>query len=194
VPTVLGTNADETGRDVPLTFSETEYQLVLASAFPNPVVRAQVANLYSSTTFGSPRRAYVALTSDVKFTCPARTVARALASTQTEPVYRYFFTEVPDAPASSVFGAFHGLELLYLFDVLDIEGNSPTAAERSLSASMQAYWAGLATNGIPAAAGAPAWTPYDAGRDNHLVLDAAALAMGDGVVTSRCDFWSSFGA
>jgi para-nitrobenzyl esterase len=193
VPTVLGTNADETGRDVPLTFSETEYQLVLASAFPNPVLRAQVANLYSSNTFGSPRRAYVALTSDVKFTCPARTIARALANTQTEPVYRYFFTEVPDAPASSIFGAVHGLELLYLFDVLDIQGNSPTAAERSLSASMQAYWSGLATNGTPTAAGAPAWTPYDVSRDNHLVLDATALAMGDGVNTSRCDFWSGLG-
>jgi para-nitrobenzyl esterase len=193
VPTVLGTNADETGRDVPLAFSETEYQLVLASLFPNPVLRAQVADLYSSATFGSPRRAYVALTSEAKFTCPARTIARALANTQTEPVYRYFFTEVPDAPASSVFGAVHGLELLYLFGVLDIQGYVPTAAERSLSATMQAYWGALATNGTPTATGAPVWTPYDAGRDNHLVLDATALAMDEGVNTARCDFWSSFG-
>jgi para-nitrobenzyl esterase len=108
-------------------------------------------------------------------------------------VYRYFFTEVPDAPASSIFGAVHGLELLYLFGVLDIQGNVPTAAERSLSATMQAYWAGLATNGTPTATGAPAWTPYDAGRDNHLVLDATALAMDEGVNTARCDFWSGFG-
>ncbi len=193
LPVVIGTNADETGRDVPLAFSEAQYQLVLASTFPNPVVRAQVGNLYSSAAFGSARRAYVALTSDLKFTCPARTIARALVNAQAEPVYRYFFTEVPDAPSSSAFGAVHGLELLYVFGVLDIQGYSPTAAERALSTAMQAYWGGLAANGAPSAAGAPAWTPYDTGRDNHLVLDAVALSIGEGVVTARCDFWSTFG-
>jgi para-nitrobenzyl esterase len=193
VPTVIGTNADETGRDVPLTFSEAQYQLILASTFPNPVVRAQVANVYSSTTFGSARLAYVALTSDVKFTCPARTIARALTNAQTEPVYRYFFTEVPDAPTSSVYGAVHGLELLYVFGVIDIQGYSPTAAERMLSTSMQAYWGSMAATGTPNPAGAPAWTPYDPNRDNHLVLDSAALAMGEEVNTARCDFWATFG-
>jgi para-nitrobenzyl esterase len=193
VPTVIGANADETGRDVPLTFSEAQYQAILASTFPNPVVRTQVSNLYSSAAFGSARRAYVALTSDLKFICPSRTIARALANTQTEPVYRYFFTEIPDAPTSSIYGAVHGLELLYVFGVLDIQGYSPTAAERSLSAAMQSYWGSFAANGTPSAVGAPAWTSYDAGRDNHLVLDAAALAIGEGVNTPRCDFWSTFG-
>ncbi|MGB7739906.1 MAG: carboxylesterase family protein, partial [Steroidobacteraceae bacterium] len=193
VPVVIGTNADETGRDVPLTFNEAQYQLVLASTFPNPVVRTQVENLYSSAKFGSARRAYVALTSDLKFICPSRSIARALADSQTEPVYRYFFTEVPDAPASSVYGAVHGLELLYVFGVLDIQGYSPTTAERALSTSMQGYWGSLAASGTPSAAGAPTWTPYDANLDNHLVLDSAALAMGEGVNTARCDFWATFG-
>ena len=193
VPTVIGSNADETGRDVPLTFSEAQYQLILASTFPNAVVRAQVADQYSSAAFGSPRRAYVALTSDLKFICPSRTIARALTNAQTEPVYRYFFTEVPDAPTSSVYGAVHGLELLYVFGVLDIQGYTPTPAERSLSTAMQSYWGSFGANGTPGAVGAPAWTSYDAGRDNHLVLNAAALAMGEGVVINRCDFWSSFG-
>jgi para-nitrobenzyl esterase len=193
VPTVIGSNADETGRDVPLTFSEEQYQLLLASTFANPVVRAQVATLYSSAAFGSARRAYVALTSDIKFICPSRTIARALVSAQSEPVYRYFFTEVPDAPTSSVYGAVHGLELLYVFGVLDIQGYTPTTAERALSTAMQSYWGGLSARGTPSASGAPAWTPYDPNRDNHLVLDAAVLAMGEGVITDRCDFWSTFG-
>jgi len=193
VPTIIGANADETGRDVPLTFSEAQYQLILASTFPNAVVRAQVADQYSSAAFGSPRRAYVALTSDLKFICPSRSIARALTTAQTEPVYRYFFTEVPDAPTSSVYGAVHGLDLLYVYGVLDIQGYLPTAAERTLSTTMQAYWGSFAASGTPSAVGAPAWTSYDAGRDNHLVLDAAALAMGEGVNTSRCDFWSAFG-
>ena len=193
VPVTIGTNADETGRDVPLAFSEAQYQLILASTFPNAVVRDRVANLYSSATFGSARRAYVALTSDLKFTCPARTIARALASAQTEPVYRYFFTEVPDTPASELYGAVHGLELLYVFDVLDIQGYSPTVAERTLSRSMQEYWGSFAASGMPSAAGAPVWTQYDPSSDNYLDLDDAALAMNDGVITGRCDFWATLG-
>jgi para-nitrobenzyl esterase len=193
VPVVIGSNADETGRDVPLTFSDAQYQAILTTTFANPVVRAQVANLYSAATFGSARRAYVALTSDLKFICPSRTIARTLANAQGEPVYRYFFTEVPDAPAAAVYGAVHGLELLYVFGVLDIQGYVPTAAERALSSAMQGYWGSFAATGTPSATGAPMWTRYETASDNHLVLDSAALAMGNGVNTARCDFWSGLG-
>jgi carboxylesterase type B len=58
---------------------------------------------------------------------------------------------------------------------------------------MQGYWSNLATSGVPSATGAPVWTRYEAGRDNHLILDSAGLAMGDGVNTARCDFWSALG-
>lgn len=193
VPVVIGANADETGQAVPLAFSDAQYQLFLASTFQNPAVRGMVAEFYSAAKFGSARKAYVALTSDVKFICPSRTIARALAAAQSEPVYRYFFTEVPDAPSSSLYGAFHGLELLYVFGKLDIRGYVPSTAERSLSTALQQYWSGLATNGVPTATGAPAWTSYDSGRDNHLVLNATGLAMADGVNTQRCDFWAALG-
>jgi para-nitrobenzyl esterase len=193
VPTVIGSNADETGQEIPLTFTDIQYQAFLASTFQTPDVRAQVANIYSAANFGSARKAYVALTSDLKFICPSRTIARTLAGAQSEPVYRYFFTEVPDAPTSGAYGAFHGLELLFVFGVLDVRGYVPTAAEKALSAAMQRYWGSLAANGVPIAAGAPTWTPYDAGRDNHLVLDSAALAIADGVNTARCDFWGQLG-
>lgn len=193
VPVVIGTNADETGRDVPLVFSDAQFQVVLTGAFPNPLVRAQVASLYSAANFGTARRAYVALTSDLKFICPSRTIARALVASQSEPVYRYFFAEVPDSANSGAYGAVHGLELLYLFGVLDIRGYTPTPAERSLSTSMQMYWGSFAAAGVPDAAGAAAWTRYETVRDNYLLLDSAALAMGEGVNTNRCDFWATFG-
>lgn len=193
VPVIVGANADETGQEAPLAFTEAQYQLFLAGAFPNALVRAAVADLYSSASFGSARKAYVALTSDLKFICPSRTIARALQSAQSEPVYRYFFTEVPDAPSSALFGAFHGLELLYLFGILDVRGYTATAAELALSATMQEYWGGLATEGVPTASAGPAWVAFDPGRDNHLVLDATALRLGEGVNTERCDFWENLG-
>ncbi|MFO1405906.1 MAG: carboxylesterase family protein [Steroidobacteraceae bacterium] len=193
VPVVIGTNADETGLEVPLGFNDADYFAFLDATFVNPDVRAQVGNIYSAANFGTSRAAYVALTSDAKFTCQARKIARALVASQSEPVFRYFFTEVPDAPNAPLFGAFHGLELLYLFGVMNVRGYTPTAAETALSSQMQHYWAGLAANGAPSAAGAPAWTAYDPLRDNHLRLDSAALAMADGVNAARCDFWDSLG-
>jgi len=193
VPVVIGTNADETGQDVPLTFSDAQYQAFLATTFQTPAVRAAVADLYSAASFGSSRKAYVALTSDLKFICPARTTARALAAAQSEPVFRYFFTEVPDAPTSAVYGAFHGLELLFVYGAVDIRGYTPTAAERALSLAMQRYWGSFAATGAPTAAGSVAWTQFDPLRDSHLVLDSAATRMAEGVNTARCDFWAQLG-
>jgi carboxylesterase type B len=58
---------------------------------------------------------------------------------------------------------------------------------------MQGYWGSFAASGAPSATGAAVWTRYETARDNHLVLDSTALAMGDGVNTARCDFWSTLG-
>jgi para-nitrobenzyl esterase len=193
VPVVIGANADETGQDVPLTFSDAQYDAFLTATFQTPAVRAAVASLYSAASFGSSRKAYVALTSDLKFICPSGTMARTLVAAQSEPVFRYFFTEVPDSPVSPAYGAFHGLELLYLFGALDVRGYAPTVAERALSLAMQRYWGSLAATGAPVATGSPAWTTFDPARDSHLVLEAASVRMADGVNTARCDFWRQLG-
>jgi para-nitrobenzyl esterase len=193
VPVAIGANADETGQEVPLTFSDADYQAFLDNTIVNPEVRAQVAAIYSAAAFGSSRKAYVALTSDVKFICPSRTIARVLTTAQSEAVYRYFFTEVPDAPGTIPYGAFHGLELLFVFGVLDVRGYAPTSAERALAAAMQRYWGSFAATREPVAAGEAAWTRYDPARDNHLVLESGAVRLADGVNTARCDFWASLG-
>jgi para-nitrobenzyl esterase len=193
VQVVIGANADETGQEVPLTFSDAQYQAFLTSTFQTPVVRAAVADLYSAANFGSSRKAYVALTSDLKFICPSRTIARTLAAAQSEPVFRYFFTEVPDSPTSAVYGAFHGLELLFVYGAVDIRGYTPTAAERTLSLAMQHYWGSFAAAGAPTATGSAAWTQFDPLRDGHLVLDSASTRMAEGVNSARCDFWAQLG-
>lgn len=190
VPTIVGANGDELGRSVPLTFTQRDFDAALLAAFPSATVRAQIAALYSPSEFGSARRAYVALASDIRFVCPARTITRTLATAQTPSVFRYHFTEVPDATASQPFGAFHGLELLYLFGVLDVRGYRPTVAESALATDMQRYWGNLATGGQPGGGGSlSVWTPYQPARDNHLVLEASAIREQDGVNTARCNFW-----
>ncbi|MGH2603178.1 MAG: carboxylesterase/lipase family protein, partial [Dehalococcoidia bacterium] len=109
VPFAIGANADETARDVPPIGSEEAYRAALERML-GPSLAPVVAAAYPPAEYGGPRQALVAATSDARFICTARTAARAVAANQSEPVYRYFFTQALRGPAAA-FGASHGLEL-----------------------------------------------------------------------------------
>jgi para-nitrobenzyl esterase len=191
VPLVVGANADETGRDAPLLADEAAYRAaVLALVGGSQVVADAILQRYPVAEYGTPRKAYVALTSDAKFICTARRAARAAAAGGS-PVWRYFFTHALDngGAVQHALGAFHGLELAFVFDHLEIAGYVPTAGERALAAVVVASWAGLAATGDPGVPGAP-WPPYDPVRDAFQQLEDPP-STGEGIRTAQCDFWDS---
>ncbi|GAC1558722.1 MAG: carboxylesterase/lipase family protein [Polyangiales bacterium] len=189
VPLVIGTNSEETSKAVPLatTASDAEYRAAVATLFP--VVEDTVLAQYPSTDYASPWAAYVALTTDAKFVCPARRAARAFADGQVEPVFRYVFSHaLDDAPAQKKLGAWHGVEALYVFDHLAVAGSVPSAAEAALAAPIEPAWARFADGGDPSdGASGPTWPAWDA-TDPYLRLDAP-LSTGNGVRGAQCDFW-----
>jgi para-nitrobenzyl esterase len=189
VPFIIGANRDETARQVPLMITEAQYEQLVASLL-GPLAPQALA-LYPVSAYGSARAAYVAMTSDAKFICTARRDARAADAGQEEPVYRYFFTQSLSAPMLSRFGAFHGLELFFVFDSLMLGGYQPTAEETALASLLRSYWTTFAGTGDPNRAGAPVWAPYDAAIDDTLVLTGTTSAMADGIRTTECDFWDS---
>lgn len=193
VPLVVGANSDETSRAVSF-MTESQYeQAVLALAGGSQLLTNRILAEYPPGDYGgSPRRAYVALTSDVKFICTARSVARAAAAGQSEPVYRYFFTHPfsNGGIALELLGAYHGIELPYVFGDLTIAGYSPTGGEQGLSVAIQGYWARLAATGNPNSDDAPSWPEYVSATDPYLALDDPITA-GEGVRTQQCDFWDS---
>jgi carboxylesterase type B len=99
------------------------------------------------------------------------------------------FAENIDAVAARSFGAFHGADLLFLFDNLDAGGYQATTGERALADAMQRYFASLAASRDPNAQGLPAWARYDGSQDNHLVLEGGNIRMESGLRTQKCDFW-----
>jgi para-nitrobenzyl esterase len=101
-------------------------------------------------------------------------------------VYRYFFTHTLDSSAARLFGAFHGLELPFVFGS-PVQGFTPSAGERALSEAMGSAWTSLAATGRPSASGL-AWPEYEPASDPYLRFDDA-LSTGAGVRTERCDFW-----
>src|SRR6185503_10210237 len=110
VPFVVGANADETGNSAPAIASEAQYQALVRAQLPQPLADMALAQ-YPASAFPTPRAAYVRLTTDVRFVCPAREIAKAADAGQTAPVYRYFF----QFRQSSPLGAVHGLDVPYVF-------------------------------------------------------------------------------
>jgi para-nitrobenzyl esterase len=198
VPFIVGSNANETGQAIvsafPTGMTTAQYQTaVLGYAGGNQTLANAAMAEYPPADYGNdPRAAYIALTSDSKFICTARYVARAASAHQAEPVRRYFYTHhldgTPVGPTVAAEGAWHGQELLPLFRHMMIAGYTPSAGENALSDAMDGYWSRLAAAGDPNGGGAPMWPLYDATTDAVLQLDDTPAAMA-GVRTAQCDFW-----
>jgi para-nitrobenzyl esterase len=188
VPFMVGANADETASSAPMIQTETQYQALVRMQLPQPVADMALAQ-YPASSFPTPRAAYVRLTTDARFVCPSREIARAADAGQTAAAYRYFFQYKP-----TPLGTVHGLDVPYVFGTFDgIEtpsGNpyTPTATDLAISSTFMGYWTRFAKTGDPS--GTPAWPTYGNG-DPTLVLDATTSTM-NGIRTAQCDFWQPF--
>ncbi len=189
VPFVVGANENETGQAVK-DMTEAEYEAAVALLFGD--LADEVLAEYPASEYATPRDAYVAVTSDAKFICGARRIAQVASASQPEPVFRYHFTHVLDnvGPMGKKNGAFHGLELFFVFDHLTVAGYQASAGEKDLAAAIGGYWSRLGATGDPNGEGAVTWPVYDAATDPYLRLDTTITAE-QGVHTDKCDFWDS---
>ena len=187
VPFAVGANADETGNAAPAIPTEAQYQALVRAQLPQPLADLALAQ-YPAAAYPTPRAAFVRLTTDLRFVCPSREIARAIDAAQAEPVYRYFFQY-----RASPLGAVHGLDVPYVFGTFGavlVNGQpyQPTATDLALSSAIQGYWTRFARGGDPG--GAPAWPVYGP-TDPALVFDAA-LSTAAAIRQADCDFWAPF--
>jgi len=116
---------------------------------------------------------------------PARFVARALERAHSK-AYLYRFTRRPDTARARELGAFHGVDLAYVFGNMR-ESDGYTDVDRELSRLVMGYWVNFAATGDPNGPGLPEWPVYEASSDMN-------LEFGDRVRTQRglykreCDF------
>lgn len=190
VPFVIGSNAQETSQWVP-TMTDEEYEALVKSVAG--FWADEILALYPVEDFESARFAWIEVTTDASFTCPTRRIARAAATSQASLVWRYFFTRVPNGASGRLYGAWHGLELVYVFQHVDATveatGYAAEDADYSIEAAMGAAWASLAASGTPDATSLPEpWPAYDPETDPYLEIGDNIVA-GEGVRTERCDFW-----
>ncbi|MDR3375360.1 MAG: carboxylesterase family protein, partial [Ancalomicrobiaceae bacterium] len=100
---------------------------------------------------------------------PARFMARA-AERAGGKAYLYRFTRRPNTARARELGAFHGVELAYVFgNMKDSDGY--TQLDHALSQQVSAYWANFARSGDPNGQGLPEWPVYRAATDETLQFD-----------------------
>lgn len=191
VPFIVGANANETAPTVPVgTVTPLAVTLAL-SKFPEPY-RSQLLAIYPPGASNAEARAsWIRATTDSQFICQARAAARAAKAGQSEPVYRYFFSHTLPGIAG-LLGAFHGLELFYVFQTIERSdyATQATADDTAVTAQLLGYWTRFAATGDPNGSGAVAWPTYDAASDPYLELAAPAKA-GQGLRTTACDVWDA---
>ena len=187
IPVIVGANADETGHiDQPL-FSVSDYQALLRITFGSELTE-RILSLYPPDDFASVRDAWNAVLTDYRYVCPSGVTASALQTNPRRAVHRYLFAHALDHGPRRSWGAFHGLELLFLFGTFDALEYDPTAGERSLSDRVIDYWTHFAATGDPNDPRHPSWPAYDPQRGAYLSIDTKSRA-GELLHREQCEFW-----
>jgi para-nitrobenzyl esterase len=193
VPLLIGAAADENGQNAPAIGSQSQYEAAVAAFLGLGATVASLAvERYPVEEYGTFRDAYVALTSDAKFTCTARRDAELFAGAQGEPVFHYIFDDVLDnaVPPFSDWGAFHGLDTFYTFGTVGLFALQSGPSDVALAQTLQGYWTRFAATGDPNGDGAAPWEPFTAAERNYVQL-STPLSAGSDYRAAQCDFWDA---
>ncbi|MGK5740241.1 carboxylesterase/lipase family protein [Micromonospora sp. URMC 103] len=192
VPVLAGNNHDEHRAIIGVieitqgAYSAADYETMLAAAFGDEAAR--VAAHYPVEEYGTPGLAWAAAATDRIWACPTLTTQRLLA--RHAPTYAYEFAEAhgPALTADYPWGAAHGYELPYLFDVAGFL--TVGTVQPRLAADMIGSWAHFAATGqapwpaVRPTGAAPYHRVFAAGRDGRVDLAAE----------HQCAFWDAIAA
>jgi len=139
----------------------------------------------------APRERWAAFQTDRAFRFPALCLAEA-HSKQQPATYAYRFDWTPPLAGSRI-GAFHGIELPFVFGTLGDGWLRPTLgiqpAARRISRQLQQAWIAFARSGDPGHSGLPDWPAYCSERGQTLVFAPQTRVEGPLFCRAR-SFWS----
>ncbi|ODU79147.1 carboxylesterase/lipase family protein [Novosphingobium sp. SCN 63-17] len=158
VPTLVGSNSDEGST------------LKMKWVTPGPGNQTQYDSVYGDVA--DPLRQ--SATDAVQW--QMRAWAQLQARTGKSGSWLYWFDQ--PWPAQVEKGAFHGAEIVYVFQNLRAESQPWTERDRALSDLMSSYWVNFARRGDPNGAGLPHWPGYSAANPQLMRLAPAPGVIG----------------
>ncbi|HUT34547.1 MAG TPA: carboxylesterase/lipase family protein [Planctomycetota bacterium] len=166
VPFLVGSNADEGSvfvQQAPIRRVQG-YKWLLGRRFGKHADR--VFALFPAEEDAEVQAAFSRLVGVSAFVAPARFLVRSMAKCKS-PAYLYHFTRVPPSERLRKLGAFHALEIGYVFGT--IEGRPGfDDTDRRLSETMRKCWTRFARSGDPNGEGLPRWPAYAREADQCL--------------------------
>jgi para-nitrobenzyl esterase len=125
---------------------------------------------------------------DILVACPVGAEA-ALSTSAGARAYVYKFDRAVPGPGEATLGAFHALELAYVFDTFtsrEWRWLPIQPLDETLSATMQTYWTNFAKTGDPNSPGLPPWRAWTSEKEDYLEFSRS------GEVLPRRDFSPAF--
>ncbi len=191
VPLIVGSNANEVSIVAPSAITPLVFNQLIQEIVPSPF-QSSVRNLYPpGTNNQQARTSYINFFTDLQFTAPARRLATCVSENQTEAVWRYFLTYEHQIPGLQAFGAYHGMELFYIFNTWEDtpfgRGLLFRPQDDSMQVNMLNYWVNFAKTGNPNGTNLTNWRPYDGTEDCYLEIKATPNGTPCGLRTAQSD-------
>ncbi|MCE5277007.1 MAG: carboxylesterase/lipase family protein [Planctomycetaceae bacterium] len=165
VPLMVGNNSDEGTlflKDIPLrdlVGFRTGVRLYFGDAAEAIL---KVFPLHEDDSTDQARNELVTVAA---FVVPSRFAARSMTHAGAA-AWLYQFSRVPPGLVETKMGAFHGLDIAYVFG--HANGDKFDSTDREMSESIMAYWINFANTGNPNAPYLPHWPAYDAVNDQYM--------------------------
>jgi carboxylesterase type B len=169
VPLVVGTVAD----DAPGAGTAPTAAAAQANARSTYGDRAdRYLKLYPATTDAEAARSAHAFRTNSAL-ANARLLARLHSKTAQSPVYWYYFTHVSPIPEGEVWGgrpapswgAYHGSELMYVFNAFPFQDWTWRPVDLKLGETISSMLVNFARTGSPNRSGLPQWPAFDPALD-----------------------------
>lgn len=185
VPVIVGSTANEGALylrgEKNLTLAR--YEEFLRSRFGAAAAQAQV--LFPAATDAEVPSAIDRVITAGANAEPARYVAR-MTQKWGGRAFVYRFSRVPGTQLARQAGAFHGVDLAYVFGNM-AAASGYDATDLELSRQMMGSWVNFARTGEPNGPGLPRWPAYDAASERHLEFGDSVEARA-GLCGEQCDF------
>lgn len=177
IPLLVGTTRDEMRALLAMSIVGAELDGDAVRALLGPILGAHTEAIVDAYRQARPDAAwpdlYVDVFTDRHLRIPALQLAEGqLAGGGGAPVFSYLFAW-PSPIAGGTLGAFHGLDVPFVFDTVEVMPAAQAPDSEALAERMSGAWLAFARTGSPAHAGLPDWPAYTLAARSTMVLDAA---------------------